>query len=191
MNRWKIAFFSLAGLIAAALAYLIFLIGSPAESVPIPDVRVSNPSSNYLTVRATKENFEGIANSYIQKARKGEPLPVVMEIGDDIVLSSEITVFGFTHPFNMHFDPIVQKDGNLILKQSSVEIGKFNIAPSIVLTILKDSVKLPPWMIVRPKEEELFIDLSAISVSGNLRVKAKTFNLAKDEIILEIIIPEE
>ncbi len=52
-------------------------------------------------------------------------------------------------------------------------------------------MKLPPWMIVRPKEEELFIDLSEIPVSGNLQVRAKTFNLADDEIILEIIIPKE
>jgi uncharacterized protein YpmS len=191
MNRWKIAFFTLAGLVAAAIAYLIFLIGTPTESDPLPEVEINQPSSNYLTVRATKEDFEGIANSYIRKARRGDPLPVEMKIDDDIVLATELTVFGYTVPFNMHFDPVVQQDGNLILKQSSVEVGNLNIAPSTVLTLLKESVKLPPWMIVRPKEEELFINLSAIPVSGNLRVKAKTFNLAKDEIILEILIPEE
>ena len=124
-------------------------------------------------MRATKEDFEGIANTYIRKAMKGEPLPVTNEVDEDIVLESELTVFAFTFPVIMHFDPIVREDGNLILKQSSVEIGKANIPPSTVLKILKDSVNLPPWMIVRPKEEELFIDLSAIPVSGNLRVKAK------------------
>ena len=46
-------------------------------------------------------------------------------------------------------------------------------------------------MIVRPKEEELFIDLSALPISGDLQVKAKEFNLDKDEIILEITIPKE
>ena len=91
----------------------------------------------------------------------------------------------------MHFDPIVREDGNLILKQSSVEIGKLNIPPSTVLKLLKDSMKLPPWMIVRPKEEELFIDFGALPISGDLDVKAKEFNLDKDEIILEITIPNE
>ena len=46
-------------------------------------------------------------------------------------------------------------------------------------------------MIVRPKEEELFIDLSELPVSGNLQVKAKTLILEEDEIIFEIIIPKE
>ncbi|MBE1554735.1 YpmS family protein [Sporosarcina limicola] len=191
MNRWKISFFVLAGLVSAVAAALVYLIANPGESTPLPKVKIADTAENVLTVRATKEDFEEIANTYIRKAVKGEPLPVIMKITDDVILSSEMTVFSQTLPVIMHFDPIVQEDGNLILKQSSMEIGRLNIPPSTVLKVLRDSVKLPPWMIVRPKEEELFIDLSKIPVSGNLQVKAKAFNLAKDEIILEIIIPKE
>lgn len=191
MNRWKISFFVLAGIVAAAIIYLFIIIGTAAESVPIPKAERKASAGNYLTVNATKEDFEGIANTYIQKAMKKEPLPVTMEVADDIILSSELTVFSYTLPVIMHFDPVVREDGNLTLKQSSVEIGQLNIPPSTILKILKDSVKLPPWMIVRPKEEELFIDLGALPISGDLQVKAKEFNLDKDEIILEILIPNE
>lgn len=191
MNRWKLSFFALAGLIVAAVAYLIFLIGSPASSEPLPDAKVLDGSDYVLEVEATKEDFEGIANTYIKKAMKGEPLPVKMEVGKDVTLFSEMTVFSYTLPVIMHFDPVVREDGNLILKQSSMEVGQLNIPPSTVLKILRDSVKLPPWMIVRPKEEELFIDLSKIAISDDLQVRAKTFNLEENEIILEIIIPKE
>ena len=191
MNRWKIGFFLLAGLVAAALSAIIFLISSTPESVPLPEMEVVDASDNVLTVSATKENFESIANTYVRKMTKGGPLPLTIKVDDDVALFSELTVFSFTYPVIMHFDPVVREDGNLILKQSSMEIGVLNIQPSTVLKILKDSLKLPPWLIVRPKEEELFIDLSEISVSGNLKVRAKTFNLADDEIILEIIIPKE
>lgn len=191
MNFWKAGFFILSGLVVASIVALVMYIADPGDSEEIPSGEVASASSNVLVVQATKKDFEGIANTYISKAMKGEKLPVKMEIGNDIVLSSELTVFSITMPVTMHFDPIVRDDGNLILKQSSVEIGKLNIPPSTVLKILKDSVKLPPWMIVRPKEEELFIDLSAIAVSGNLKVKAKDFNLENDEILLEIIIPNE
>lgn len=191
MNRWKVSFFVLAGIVAAAIIYLFIIIGAAAESVPIPKVEKKAETGNYLTVNATKDDFEGIANTYIQKAMKKEPLPVTMKVADDIILSSELTVFSYTLPVIMHFDPVVREDGNLTLKQSSVEIGQLNIPPSTILKILKDSVKLPPWMIVRPKEEELFIDLGALPISGDLQVKAKEFNLDKDEIILEILIPHE
>ncbi len=191
MNRWKIGFFVLAGMVAAAFAYIIILVGTHAESSPIPKAEVNHAPANYLTVKATKKDFEGIANTYIRKAMDQEPLPVTLEVSHDIILSSELTVFSYTLPVIMHFDPVVRDDGNLTLKQSKVEIGKLNIPPATVLKILKDSVKLPPWMIVRPKEEELFIDLTALPISGDLQVKAKEFNLDKDEIILEITIPRQ
>lgn len=190
MNRWKVGFFVLAGGVAAAIAYLIILIGTPTESVPIPKSERLASTGNYLTVKATKEDLEGIANTYIRRAMNKEPLPVTMEVGDDIVLSSELTVFSYTLPVIMHFNPVVRDDGNLTLKQSSLEIGQLNIPPATVLKILRDSVALPPWMIVRPKEEEVFIDLGALPISGDLRVKAKEFNLADDEITLEIMIPQ-
>lgn len=191
VNRWKVGFFALAGLVAAVIVYLIILIGTTVESDPIPVAKKNQGSGNYLTVKATKEDFEGIANTYIQKAMNKEPLPVTMEVADDIILKSELTVFSYTLPVTMHFDPIVREDGNLTLKQSSVEIGTLNIQPATVLKILKDSVTLPSWMIVRPKEEELFIDLGALPISGELQVRAKEFNLDKDEIILEIMIPNK
>ena len=190
MNLWKIAFFGLAGIITAAVVYLFILLGHHDDSAPIPKADDTFQAANYLTVRATKKDFEGIANTYIQKAINKEPLPVTMLVEDDIILLSELTVFSYKLPVKMYFDPVVREDGNLTLKQSKLEIGKYKIQPATVLKILKDSVDLPPWMIVRPKEEELFIDLRALPISGDLQVRAKEFNLDKDEIILEITIPK-
>ncbi len=191
MNKWKIGFFLLAGLIAAGISAVIVFVSSSNESVPLPDMNVLNMTDNVLTVNATKENLEGIANTYIRKAMKGEPIPVTMKVEDEVLLYSEMTMFSYTVPVVMHFDPLVREDGNLILKLSKMEIGILDVPPATVLKVLKDSVKLPSWMVVRPKEEELFINLSEIPVSGNLQVRAKTFNLVQDEIILEIIIPKD
>lgn len=191
LNRWKISFFILAGLVAAALATIIFLVSTPGKSEPLPRINEAKGSDHVLMVTATKEDLEGIANTFIRKTVKGEPLPLRLKVEQDVLLTSEMTVFSKTLPVIMHFDPIVRKDGNLLLKFSTMEIGNLTMAPSVILKVLRDSVKLPPWMVVRPKEEEMFIDLSKIPVSGNLKVKAKTFNLAEDEIILEIIIPKE
>ncbi|MBB4826052.1 uncharacterized protein YpmS [Sporosarcina luteola] len=189
MNFWKIAFFTLLGGVAAVIVGLLWFLGNVGESSPIPEVHTINSAGNKLTVKATKEDLEGIANGYISKAVNSDTMPVTMQVGDDVVLHSEATVFSFKLPVTMHFDPIVREDGNLILKQSSMEIGNLNIQPATILKFLKDSVKLPNWVMVRPKEEEIFINLSEIPISGKIRLKAKTFNLAQDEIELEVIIP--
>lgn len=191
MNRWKISFFLLAGIVAAAIVYLFILIGTTADSDPIPPAKENTKASHTLTVSSTKEDFEGIANTFLQRAMKNEPLPVTIRVEDDIMLTSELTVFSYTLPVTMHFNPNVLEDGNILLKQSSLELGQLNLPPSTVLKVLRDSVKLPEWMLVRPKEEEIFIDLSDLQISGDIQVKAKEFNLAEDEILLEIIIPED
>ena len=189
MNRWKLAFFTLSGAVVAGVAGVLFLVGSTGTSEPLPTADVIEEGDvNTLTVRTTKKDFEGIANTYIRDAMKGEQFPVEMKVKDDVILFSELTVFSFRLPVVMHFDPVVQEDGNLILKQSSMELGQLNIPPSTVLKVLRDSVKLPHWMIVRPKEEELFIDLSRVPVAKDVSVRAKSFNLEKDEILLEVSI---
>lgn len=190
MNRWKVSFFLLAGSVLAVIVYLFILIGSTTESEPIPQAKELTGVNNTLTVRATKKDFEGIANTFIRKAMKDEPLPVTIHVDDDVILSSELVVFSYKLPVKMYFDPHVLEDGNLLLKQSKLELGALDLPPSTVLKVLKDSVDLPPWMIVRSKEEEIFIDLSDLPISSDLKVKAKEVNLKEDEILLEIIIPE-
>ncbi|MDN4607646.1 YpmS family protein [Sporosarcina highlanderae] len=190
MNIWKIAFFSLLGLIVTGIIALVLYIDSPKDSGPLPSYERSVRGS-VLSIKATKKDLESLANTYIQKAMKGEPLPVTMVIREDVILVSKLTVFGFTLPVIMHFDPVVLEDGNLLLKQSSLEIGDFNFPPSTVLEILRDTIDLPEWMVVRAKEEEIFINLSELPVSGDILIKAKSFNLKEDNIELEVTIPNK
>ncbi|MGN7387595.1 YpmS family protein [Sporosarcina sp. SAFN-015] len=191
MNIWKIAFFVLAGLIASAVIALVIFLESPGDSDPLPPMDQYAPKGSVLSVKATRNDLQALANNYIRKAMKGEKLPVTMQIKNDVSLHSELTAFGITFPLIMHFDPVVLEDGNLMLKQTSMEIADLNLPPSTVLSVLRDSVKLPPWMIVRPKEEEIFIHLSELEIAGDLQVRAKSVDLVNDNIELEVTIPTD
>ncbi|MCW1929151.1 YpmS family protein [Bhargavaea beijingensis] len=191
MNKWKIAFFLLAALIVTGVLAVIFWISRPVEGTPLPEAAPAGEKVDRLTVTATREDLEGIANTYIRQAINNDRIPVTLEFEDDVLLVSELTVFAVQLPVMMHFDPVVLDDGNLSLKQKSVEVGNLTIPPSTILKLLGDTVGLPGWMIVRPKEEELFIDLSRLPVSGGIQVRAKEINLPQDEIELEILIPRK
>ena len=191
MNIWKIAFFVLAGLIASAVIALVIFLECPGDSDPLPPMDQYAPKGSVLSVKATRNDLQALANNYIRKAMKGEKLPVTMQIKNDVSLHSELTAFGITFPLIMHFDPVVLEDGNLMLKQTSMEIADLNLPPSTVLSVLRDSVKLPPWMIVRPKEEEIFIHLSELEIAGDLQVRAKSVDLVNDNIELEVTIPTD
>jgi len=190
MNRWKVAFFLLVALISTAFVLFVLWISSPSEKTTIREAKVSS-TGNVLTVMTTKEDFEGIANTYIRDAMKEQPLPVTINVENQILFSTELTIFSFKLPVIMKFDPVVEQNGNLRLIQTGVEVGRQEIEPEYVLKLLQDSVALPEWMIVRPEEEDIYIDLSRIPMQSNVEVRAKEINLEQDEIILEILVPNK
>ena len=190
MNHWKVAFFILIALLLTSIIAFVLWISSPSEKTVIPEPLASS-EGNVLTLKTTKEDFEGIANTYINDALQTKPVPVVMSVEDQILLTTELTIFSIKLPVVMKFDPFVEPDGNLRLVQTGVEVGKLGMEPEVVLKLMKDSISLPKWMIVRPEEEDVYIDLSRIPMKSNVEVRAKEFNLIQDEIILEILVPNE
>jgi len=190
MNHWKVAFFILIALLLTSIIAFVMWISSPSENTVIPEPLASS-EGNVLTLKTTKEDFEGIANTYINDALQTKPVPVVMSVEDQILLTTELTIFSIKLPVVMKFDPFVEPDGNLRLVQTGVEVGKLGMEPEVVLKLMKDSISLPKWMIVRPEEEDVYIDLSRIPMKSDVEVRAKEFNLIEDEIILEILVPNQ
>lgn len=190
MNKWKIAFILLVLLIVGSVIGLFYWITSPVDSEET-EIETPTLTGNVLTVNSTKEEFEGIANTFMKKAMEGKPLPLKLTIDDQVILSSELTIFSINLPVKMYFEPFVEEDGNIRLEQSSVEIGRSKLQPQAVLKLLKESIQLPDWMVVEPAEESVFIYLTNIPMSSGVRVRAKELNLEENIITLEIVIPAE
>ncbi|WP_107942792.1 MULTISPECIES: YpmS family protein [Metasolibacillus] len=189
MNKWKVAFFLLAGAVIFSIVFIVYLATSKVEGKAIPEQQ--QITGHVLTVQTTAKEFEAIAKKYMGKGPlEKSPVPVEIEVNEQVQLFSELIVFGITVPISMDFEPIVS-DGNIRLKQTEVNVGKLNIPPSTVLKLMKDAIEFPSWMIVRPNEEEIYVDLSRINIASGSRVRAKEIDLKNDKILLEIIIPAE
>ena len=187
MNKWKVSFFALLAVVLIVLLTVIILLFTGTkntESVtPIPMIEGST-----LQVRTTTPEFEAIAQKYLGEALKDSPIPAEISVDDQIYLDSEISILGLPIPVKMDFDPIVE-DGNLVLKQTNVHIGKLNIPPATVLKLVRDSVKFPDWITVQPNDEIIYVDLSRLNIATGARVQMKEIDLPNDEIILELVIP--
>ncbi|MDI7741852.1 YpmS family protein [Lysinibacillus fusiformis] len=192
MNKWKVAFFALTGVIILFFTLLFYWATSPSEDVQIEKKSATvNPSDSVLLVEATADDIEKIALKYLQKELANSPLPLDFVINESIKLNSELTAFGVTVPFSMEFDPIVTEEGNIQLKQNSVNVGRINLEPITVLKLMNDAVSFPEWIVVRPNEEEIYVDLSDIEVMNGARVRAKEIDLENNRILLEVIVPNE
>lgn len=188
MNMWKVAFLTLAGAIVLAVAGVIYLVTADAEEVARPEPAVLD--GNVITVQTTAKEFEAIAKQYLGDSLDKSPLPVEIEVNNQIQLFSTLTVFGVDVPITMNFNPIVD-EGNIVLEQTAVNVGKLNIPPKTVLKLMQDSIDFPSWITVDPNDEEIFVDLSRINIASGSRVRAKEIDLPKDHIVLEVVVPAE
>ncbi|WP_312143622.1 YpmS family protein [Lysinibacillus capsici] len=193
MNKWKVAFFALAGTVLFAILLVVFLATRPVDGVDVAkrSAGESESKGNVLVVQTTTKELESISKKYLKDAAKGSPLPLDFTIGDDIQLRSTLTVFYTEIPISMNFDPIVDDKGNIILKQTGMNVGLLNIPPETTMKIMRDSVEFPSWITVNPNKAEIYIDLSRINIASGSRVRAKELDLPKDKILLEIIVPGE
>ena len=188
LNKWKIAFFTLAGAVILAVALLMYLVTIPAEEVEIRDP--AQTEGNTITVQTTVQEFEAITKQYLSNVLDKSPLPVEVEMNEQIQLFSTLTIFSVDVPIRMDFEPIVE-GGNIVLKQTAVNVGKLNIPPQYVLKLMKDSVEFPYWITINPNDEEIYVDLSRINIASGSRVRAKEIDLRNDHIVLEVIVPSE
>ena len=186
MNSWKVAFISLASIMIILLVTVMYLAISPIEDAAVP--APSSVTGSVLEVQTTTVEFEQIAKKYLADAIKDSPIDVKISIDEEIHLFSDLIIFGITVPIQMDFEPEVHQ-GNIRLKQTNVHVGKLNIPPGTVLKLVKDSVDFPAWIIVRPDNEEIYVDLSSLNIADGNRVRAKEVDLKGNNIILEIVIP--
>lgn len=187
MNKWKIAFLALASIVILIIVSFIYLAISPTDYTELPKAN-TYPEENVLIVQTTTKEFESIAQKYLADAVKDQAMDVRLKVEDQIYIFSELIIFGITLPIQMDFDPVVY-DGNIRLQQTKVHVGKKDIPPRTVLKLLNDAVDFPDWIVVRPNEEEIYIDLSRLNIADGNRVRAKEIDLVGDKILLEIIVP--
>jgi len=193
MNKWKFAFFALAGTVLFAILLVVYLATRPVDVVNLAESSEgeSEVKGNILVVQTTTKELESISKKYLKDASKGSPLPLDFTIDDDIQLTSKLTVFNTDIDISMNFDPVVDKKGNIILKQTGMNVGLLNIPPETAMKIMRDSVEFPSWITINPNKAEIYIDLSRINIDSGTRVRAKELDLSKDQILLEIIVPGE
>jgi uncharacterized protein YpmS len=191
MGKWRLAFFVLLILNVVAVIGFVLLVTTPSSDYRSYEAG-TRPAveGNSITVRTTKADFEGIANTYIRQAMANQPIPLTLTVDDDVSLSTQLTVFSVDLPILLKFDPYVQEDGNLLLEQKSVEVGMLDIPPESALKLLRDSVDLPEFMEVHPAEEEVLLRLTDIPLDDGISVRATAFNLEENDIRLEVTFQE-
>ncbi|TRM10846.1 DUF2140 family protein [Lentibacillus cibarius] len=191
-NVWKRLFYSLIGvnvLIFAGIAALLFW-PVPETDTPEPAKEEKKPGSEFV-VRTTKQNVNELVNAYIDKLLEGNNHDYRITLDDDVKLVGELPVFSSSVPVSIYLEPLVQENGDVILKQKSISIGQLQLPNKKIMEYLKKYLPMPKWVTVDPANEEIYVAVTDMHIRSNFRVSVQQFDLEANNLAFKINVPYE
>jgi uncharacterized protein YpmS len=181
MKKWKWLFISL---LAINVIFLIVTAGlalQPSQEKELSLQETAGKQNVSLGITAKKEDLNIIINEYLRKEFK-QPLNYEIRLTDKVEVYGTIEAFGNELDIRMDFEPEVQNDGNLVLKQESLSVGKLSLPVKTVLKYVNNNFSLPQWVQINSKEESVYVALQEMKMKSDFRVKVKKFDLKKNDI---------
>ena len=189
---WKKLFIGLLSLNLLFFTGLVILIYWPIQESELSfEYHHDNDDHSEFIIRTTKKELNNLMNAYLTKLVQGTNHRYEVILDDDVHLFGELPIF-FTHvPISMRFSPIVQNNGDLILKQQSLSIGRLNLPYKNILALVKDHLPLPEWIIISPVDEEIYVAITQINFKSDFQIHVDQFDLMAHDLSFRINIPYE
>lgn len=147
----------------------------------------ADDSSEFI-VRTTKNNLNDLVNAYLDELLKDTNHQYSVSLEDDVHLLGELPIFSTTVPLSIHLEPFVE-DGNLVLEQKSISVGLLKLPNRKIMEYIKKYLPMPEWVIVNPKEEEIYVAISEMDIKSNFRVSVEHFDLEANNLSFKINVP--
>ncbi|PLT28743.1 YpmS family protein [Peribacillus deserti] len=189
-DKWKILFFVLLGFVILTLAALLILVNLPAKN----SKEIKELSSDEIAgfnIQTNKEDLNVLINRYLnEEGFKGS-------INYDVLLKEQVELYGTLPAFGndvelkLTFQPKALKNGDLLLEQKSISVGQMKLPVSYVLNIVNNRFKTPDWVVIQPNDKLIYVSLQNMELKSGLQVKAKKFDLKRDDISFRLIVPPE
>lgn len=188
--NWKNLFYSLLILNVVGFLTILLLIFWPVQGVDTNKIdHPSTEESSEFIVRTTKKNLNELVNAYIEKLLRGTNHQYSVSLDEDVHLLGELPVFSTTVPLSIHLEPIVQENGDIILVQKSISIGLLQLPNKKIMEYIKKYLPMPEWVIVNPKEEEIYVAVSEMDIRSNFAVSVEQFDLDANNLSFKIKVP--
>jgi len=193
-NPWKRYFFTLIifNIIFFLIIFGLIFYPIPNADIPQPDkgTYLEDESSEFI-VRTTKKNLNELINAYLSKLLRNTEHRYYVLLDDDVQLLGELPVFSNTVPLFINFEPIVQKNGDIILKQKSISVGLLELPNKKIMEYVGKYLPMPEWVTVNAKEEEIYVSITEMDIKSNFKVRIEQFDLEANQIAIKLNVPYE
>lgn len=188
---WKKRFYLLITINAIILFILAIYLYTPIpkKDLEIASDQYKSEESSQFVVRTTKQNLNNLVNAYLDKVLSNTEHQFSINLDEDVQLFGELPVFSSTVPLLAHFEPIVQDNGDLVLKQKSISVGQLKLPNKKIMKYIDDYLPTPEWVIIDPSKEEVYVKITEMDIKSNFRIAVEQFDVEANNIAFKIEVP--
>lgn len=188
---WKKRFYLLITINAIILFILAIYLYTPIpkKDLEIASDQYKSEESSQFIVRTTKQNLNNLVNAYLDKVLSNTEHQFSINLDEDVQLFGELPVFSSTVPLLAHFEPIVQDNGDLVLKQKSISVGQLKLPNKKIMKYIDDYLPTPEWVIIDPSKEEVYVKITEMDIKSNFRIAVEQFDVEANNIAFKIEVP--
>lgn len=192
VNKWKIAFLIMLGIILGLVGFFFFRATQQREVIqydtqPI----VQREGEPVLSINSDKKQINSLIDFYLQNYQKDSDVEYHFQLENQAMLTGDFKVLGAPITFYLYFDPYVTDDGNVQLKADSLSIGTLDLPVGQVMKMIEKSFKFPKWIEFDPDEEMVLVRLDQFRMENGLFIKAEKINLVDDDIQVSLYLPQD
>jgi len=187
LGIWKILFVSL--LIINIIFVLIIFYFINGSNMELPNYSSVSEGEVALDIATNKESINKLINNVIRNNETEDTLKYSLILTDVVEFYTIIPIFNQEIQLVMTFIPEALPNGDILLKQQSLQLGRMNLPVSYVLSFIQKQNMLPKWVLLNPEDKEVYLALSEIEIEQQLILKAKSIDLTEDELIFQLIMP--
>lgn len=165
------------------------MISLPKEDENYTPTKIETGDNVAFKMQTNKADLNQLINHYLKKEGLTGGIDYQVILNEDVELLGSIPIFSQNIQLKLSFEPTALDNGDIVLEQKSISVGKLQLPVSYVLHFIKENYKLPKWVIIQPNEEKIYVSLKDMKLKSNIKVKVDDINLAADDIHFTLLVP--
>jgi len=187
-KKWKSLFFLLLGINALIVITLFIMINLPNDDEDYISTKIKTEDYVPFEIKTNKQDLNQLINHYLDEELAGT-FDYRVTLNEDVELIGLIPVFSQNIQLKLTFEPTALENGDIVLEQKSISVGKLKLPVSYVLNFISEQYKLPKWVTIQPNDEKIYVSLKDMKLKSDIKVKVNDFNLKTDDIRFTLMVP--
>src|SRR5699024_1600783 len=123
---------------------LVVLLNIPAKETKITsELTINNDLTSVHSVESNKDNLNELIKAYLNETLEESKYKYDVYLDEVVRLEGELPVFLTSIPLYIRLQPNVQDNGDIILKEKSIELSLLRLPNKIILEYVEKYLPLP------------------------------------------------